>query len=163
MKTPQNRPFRTTLVVDIENVTRSAMPSEHDAEIFHYRMTRLFGSLPDETFIASNPRNAFTSQRLAEKYHGGFRVRSGRNGADLAIIDYLDEVVERNRRFRKQRIGFVRIASGDGIFIPVIRRLRASDVHVTVISHRETTHHGLYRVADRVILLDDSISRWIAA
>ena len=163
MKTQQNRPLRTSLVVDIENITRSGAPSWHDAEIFHYRMTRIFGSPPEETFIASDPRNAFTSQRLAEKYHGGFRVRSGKNGADLAIIDFLDEIVDRNRRLRKQHVGFVRIASGDGIFIPAIRKLRASNVHVTVIGYRETTHHGLYRVADRVVLLDDTVCRSVAA
>ena len=75
MKTTQIRPLRTSLVVDIENITRSAAPSWHDAEIFHHRMKRILGSPPDETFIASDPRNAFTSERLAEKYHGGFRVR----------------------------------------------------------------------------------------
>jgi hypothetical protein len=162
MKTTQIRPLRISLLVDIENITRSAAPSWHDAEIFHYRMKRIFGSPPDETFIASDPRNAFTSERLAEKYHGGFRVRSGKNGADLAIIDFLDEIVDRNRRLRKQRIGFVRIASGDGIFIPAIQRLQACNVHVTVISYRETTHHGLYRVADRVVLLDDTICHSVA-
>jgi uncharacterized LabA/DUF88 family protein len=80
----------------------------------------------------------------------------------LAIIDFLDEIVDRNRRLRKQRIGFVRIASGDGIFIPAIQRLQACNVHVTVISYRETTHHGLYRVADRVVLLDDTICHSVA-
>lgn len=163
MKTPQNRPFRTSLVVDIENATRSGSPSPHDAEILHWRISQVFVNSPDETFVASDPRNAFTSQRYAELSHGGFRVRPGRNGADLAIIEHLEGVIERNQRLRKHRIGYVRILSGDGIFIPVIRKLRHIDVHVTVIGYRDTTHHRLYREANRLVFLDDSISRSVAA
>jgi len=163
MKTRQIRPFRTCLVVDLENATRSASPSRLAAETLHWRLSRVFVNPPDETFVASDPRNAFSSERYAELSHGGFRVRSGRNGADLAIIDYLEEVIERNQRHRKHQIGYVRILSGDGIFIPVIRKLRQVDIHVTVIGYRDTTNHGLYREANRLVLLDDSLSQLVAA
>jgi len=163
MKTQQNRPFRTSLAVDIENATRSGSPSPHEAEILHWRMSRVFPNPPDETFVASDPHNAFTSKRYAELSHGGFRVRSGKNGADLAIIEHLEGIIERNRRLHKHQIGYVRILSGDGIFIPVIRKLRQIDVHVTVIGYRENIHHSLYRVANRLVLLEDSISDLVAA
>lgn len=163
MKTQQNSHIRTSLVIDIENVTRSSAPTLHAAESFHWRMSRMFGSPPDETFVASDPRNAFISQRLAELSHGGFRVRSEKNGADLAIVEYLEEIIERNQRHRKYPIGYLRIASGDGIYVPAIRKLRRIDVHVTVISYRQSTHHRLYEAANRMILLDDTVGHMVAA
>ncbi len=54
--------------------------------------------------------------------------RSGRNGADLALLDVLEnEHVD-------QRYGRATICSGDGIFTASAARLARADVNVTVIA-----------------------------
>jgi hypothetical protein len=162
-KTLENRLFRTAMAIDRENASRTGRPTETDAETLHWHLSNLFPVQTHFTVVAVNPGNALAGQRLVELTNGALRCRHGENGADLELFDFLKEIPENNRRHPKCPITSIRLVSGDGIFIPVIRQLRQSNVHVTVIGHRNCFHHGLYRVADRVIILNDRIQQLQAA
>lgn len=80
---------------------------------------------------------------------GGVRyvVRSGRDGADLALLDVLSEnVVDRFDRLV--------VASGDGIFTNVVAEIAADGVDVTVIGSRGHVARSLQMAASRVVYLD---------
>jgi hypothetical protein len=162
-KTPKNRLFRTAMAIDLENASRTGRPSETDAETLHWQLSNLFSDQAHFTVVAVNPRNALAGQRLVDLTNGALRCRHGENGADLELFDYLKEIPENNRRHPQCPITSVRLVSGDGFFIPAIRRLRWSNVHVTVIGHRNCFHHRLYREADRVIILNDQLPQLQAA
>ena len=162
-KTPKNRLIRTAMAIDLENAARTWRPTETDAATLHRQLSTLFPAQAHFTVVAVNPRNALAGQRLVELTKGALRCRHGENGADLELFDYLKEIPENNRRHPQCPITSVRLVSGDGIFIPAIRQLRQSNVYVTVIGHRNCLHHGIYRVADRVIILDDQTPQTQAA
>jgi hypothetical protein len=82
-------------------------------------------------------------------WHGARRVvRSGPNGADLALLDVLDEGV--SDRFEE-----VVIASGDGIFTAAVSALAAGGVGTTVVGRRGTIAKSLQLAATRVLYLSD--------
>lgn len=152
------RPIRGRIAqaVDIENATRKSTPSEVDAVDLAWRLARIFPEPAELTFVGSSPRNVFAAHRFTETMSGANRCRSGRNGADLVIIDWLEEVMQQNLRNPLFPITQVRILSGDGIFTSIIKKLRASTIDVTVVAYRETINHSLYHVVDRIVFLDDN-------
>ena len=74
-------------------------------------------------------------------------VRSGRDGADLALLGVLDENVA--ARFQS-----VVLASGDGIFTPAVAALAAAGIPTTVIGRRGHIARSLQLVAIRVLTLE---------
>jgi hypothetical protein len=73
--------------------------------------------------------------------------RSGRDGADLALLDVLQhESVH-------QRFGRVTICSGDGIFAETAAWLAGVEVHVTVVSKKGHLAARLELAARTVIFL----------
>jgi hypothetical protein len=80
---------------------------------------------------------------------GGVRyvVRSGRDGADLALLDVMAEDVA-------TRFESVILASGDGIFADTVSELAAAGVPTVVIGRRGHIAHRLQLVATQVVCLD---------
>jgi hypothetical protein len=80
--------------------------------------------------------------------HAHYRIRSGPDGADLALLDVLrhEDVA---RRFTHVAIG-----SGDHLFAEEAARLAAQGVWVTVVSRRGGLSSWLERAASEVIFLD---------
>lgn len=74
-------------------------------------------------------------------------VRSGRDGADLALLEVLSENVA-------SRFESLVLASGDGIFTSTVADLAAAGVHVTVIGRRGHVARTLQMAASRVLYLD---------
>lgn len=74
-------------------------------------------------------------------------VRSGRDGADLALLDVMAEDVA-------HRFESVVLASGDRIFAPAVADLAAAGVMTTVIGRRGHIARALHQAAARVIYLD---------
>lgn len=70
-------------------------------------------------------------------------VRSGRNGADLALLEVLDENV--SSRFKE-----VVLVSGDGIFATVIAELALHGTTSTVVAHAKSLSHQLKLAAGAV-------------
>lgn len=73
-------------------------------------------------------------------------VRSGPDGADLALLDVLTEDIP-------GRYEHVVLASGDGIFAPAVARLARAGVTTTVLGLRGTVARTLQLAASRVIYL----------
>jgi hypothetical protein len=75
-------------------------------------------------------------------------VRSGPDGADLALLDVLtEEQVE-------ARFDEVVVASGDGIFTDAVAALGAAGVAVTVVARPDGCSRRLRMAASRTISLD---------
>lgn len=75
-------------------------------------------------------------------------VRSGRDGADLALLEVIAEDVP-------ARFESVVLASGDGIFAPAVAGLAAAGVATTVIGRRGHIARALHQAAAQVIYLDN--------
>jgi hypothetical protein len=74
-------------------------------------------------------------------------VRSGRDGADLALLEVIAENVA-------TRFESVVLASGDKIFASAVADLAAAGVATTVIGRRGHIARALHQAAARVIYLD---------
>lgn len=74
-------------------------------------------------------------------------VRSGRDGADLALLDVMAENVA-------ARFETVVLASGDGIFADAVSELAAAGVPTTVVGRRGHVARSLRLAAFQVIYLD---------
>ncbi len=83
-------------------------------------------------------------------------VRSGRDGADLALLDVIAEDVA-------HRFESVVLASGDRIFAPAVADLAAAGVATTVIGRRGHIARALHQAAARVIYLDHTPDAPVAA
>jgi hypothetical protein len=77
-----------------------------------------------------------------------YRVRSGRDGADLELLDVLEH------EDIAARFEHVVLASGDGIFGHTVAKLTARGVRVTVMSHQARLSQQLAQVASDVVYLD---------
>lgn len=122
------RAKRTLCVVDVENCASTSDLSLERALHVHEAISK---AVPEAVMhvVGCSHRNAaaagfaFNRSRLV--------VRSGVDGADLALIAVLEtERIE-------QRFGRVIVASGDHIFVPVIKRLRDAGVEVEALSIKE--------------------------
>jgi hypothetical protein len=162
-KCPKISRGRSALAVDLENISRSGDLKESDADAWWWTLDMLFPKSAELSFVAVNPRNALAGSRFAQLANGALRCRSGKNGADLAIIEFLDEVGAINTRFPAQPITHLRLVSGDGIYVNSIRKLRLQGVHITLVGHRDSVHHKLHRVANRIVFLDDFVPKSLAA
>lgn len=140
-------PARTLHLVDIENLAGDSLPSLGQVcevqGLYRERLT--FGSL-DQVEIASSH---LTLVNAALGWpHAHYRVRSGPDGADLALLDVLqNENVP-------GRFTHVAIGSGDGVFAEEAARLAAAGVWVTVISRRRSLSRRLALAARDVVYID---------
>ena len=140
-------PDRALHLVDIENLAGSAVPSlALVSEVQDRYMARMAFGIDDQVVMAASHRGLLDA--ACGWPHARYRVRSGKDGADLALIDVLEhENVA--ARFRH-----VVIASGDGIFGRAAAALADRGVHVTVVSRRRSLPPGLARVVRDVVYLD---------
>lgn len=143
LPTTQHTPAARALhLVDLENLA-ACQHVTIDAAIAtaeQYRTTadRRPGDL---TVVGSSHHNGFAARVAFPE--ATVRWRSGRDGADLALIDALDE-------FDLGRFGRVVIGSGDGIFADVADRCRRQGVTVTVVARPTAIAHRLATVSDAV-------------
>jgi NYN domain len=109
-------------------------------------LTRLGFGAADQAVLASS-HLGFINTALGWP-HARYRVRSGRDGADLELIDVLEhEDVAR-------RFNHVVIGSGDGMFGQVAKSLRDRGVRVTVVSRPGSLALVLAKAAQDVVYLD---------
>jgi len=78
-------------------------------------------------------------------------VRSGANGADLALLEVLQENVV-------NRFDEVILVSGDGIFAEAVASLCSQTVRVTVAAKRTSLSRRLHLAAAEVVLLDGPLN-----
>jgi len=140
-------PARRLHLVDIENLAGDSRPSLRQVRqaLGLYTACLAFGAM-DQVEVASSH---LTLLNAALGWpHAHYRVRSGPDGADLALLDVL--------RYENvaQRFTHVVIGSGDHLFAEEAAHLAAQGVWVTVISRQRSLSPRLALAAREVIFLD---------
>jgi hypothetical protein len=140
-------PERRLHLVDIENLAGASLPGLGEVrEVRALYTERLaFGSL-DQVEVASSHLTLVNAALGWPRAH--YRVRSGPNGADLALLDVL------HYENVPTRFTHVAIGSGDGVFADAAAGLAAAGVWVTVVSRRCSLSRRLELAAREVIFLD---------
>lgn len=140
-------PDRTLHLVDIENLAgHPDLSLDQVALVQGMYMTQLGLGVDDQVVMAASHRGLVNA--AVAWPHARYRVRSGRDGADLELLDVLEhENVA--ARFRHVVIG-----SGDGVFGHAAASLAALGVWVTVVSRPGSLSQGLARVARDVVYLE---------
>jgi len=140
-------PVRRLHLIDIENLVGDPLPSLSQVREAQgrYADCLAFGAM-DQVEVASSH---LTLVNAALGWpHARYRIRSGLDGADQALLDVLrHENVAR-------RFTHVAIGSGDHLFAEEAAHLAAQGVWVTVVSRRRGLSPQLALAAREVIFLD---------
>lgn len=140
-------PARRLHLVDIENLAGDSLPSLRQVrETLGLYADRLPFAAMDQVEVASSH---LTLLNAALGWpHARYRVRSGPDGADLALLDVLQH------ENIATRFTHVAIGSGDHLFAEEAAQLAAQGVWVTVVSRRRSLSARLALAAREVIFLD---------
>jgi hypothetical protein len=140
-------PERTLHVVDIENLAGAAIPTRVQVnEVQVWYLTRLGFGAADQAVLASSHLGLINT--ALGWPHARYRVRSGRDGADLELLDVLEH------EDVAARFTHVVIGSGDGMFGRAAESLRDRGVWVTVVSRPGSLAVTLAQAAQNVVYLD---------
>lgn len=144
-------PDRALHVVDIENLAGAAIPTlDRVTEVQGQYLASLRFGADDQVVLAAN-HLALLNAGLGWP-HARYRVRSGRDGADLELLDVLEH------ENVAARFSHVVIGSGDGGFGRAAASLAARGVYVTVVSRWGSLARELAKVAGTVIYLDGPLT-----
>lgn len=137
---------RHLVLIDIENLAGTGSPTSEDVEMVK---AALMAVMPDfesaQRIVACSHHAAPT---VAFAFPGARHLwRSGPNGADLALLDVLE-----NERV-EERFGRVTLCSGDGIFASSAARLAEAHVDVTVVALQDHLAARLELAARHVVRL----------
>ena len=141
---------RHLVLIDAENLAATPDPTPEEVEIVREALAVV---VPDfavaQRIVACSHRAA---RNVAFAFPGARHLwRSGPNGADLALLDVLEnEDVD-------QRFGRVTLCSGDGIFADSAGRLGAANVDVTAVALEGHLSARLRLAARHVVLLRKSV------
>jgi hypothetical protein len=140
-------PDRALHVVDIENLVGAAVPTLDlvSAVQGRYLASLAFGA--DDQVVLAASHLGLLNAGLGWP-HARYRVRSGKDGADLELIDVLEH------ENVAARFTHVVIGSGDGLFGRAAASLAARGVRITVVSRWGSLAYDLAKVAGDVIYLD---------
>jgi hypothetical protein len=140
-------PERTLHIVDIENLAGAAIPTRIQVnEVQGRYLAKLGFGVADQAVLASSHLGLINA--ALGWPNARYRVRSGRDGADLELIDVLEH------EDVASRFTHVVIGSGDGMFGRAAESLRDRGVRVTVVSRPGSLAAALARVAQNVVYLD---------
>ena len=140
-------PARRLHLVDIENLAGDSLPSLRQVRQAQglYADCLAFGAM-DQVEVASSH---LTLLNAALGWpHARYQIRSGPDGADLALLDVL------RHENVATRFTHVAIGSGDHLFAEEVAHLAAQGVWVTVVSRRRSLSPRLALAAREVIFLD---------
>ena len=140
-------PDRALHVVDIENLAGAAVPSLDLVTAVQDRYLECLGFGADDQVVLAASHLALLNAGLGWP-HARYRVRSGKDGADLELIDVLEH------ENVAARFTHVVIGSGDGLFGHAAASLAARGVRITVVSRWGSLAYDLAKVAGDVIYLD---------
>lgn len=138
------------MVVDIENVVGGAVMRPEQAAWAHYTIQAAVSLSEREQVVIGTSHVGVLATGIGWR---GPRivVRSGVDGADLALLDVLTE--ERI----EERFDDLVLASGDGIFADVVASLGASGVNVTVVARSDRCSNRLRLAARDVVCLEERV------
>jgi hypothetical protein len=144
-------PERALHVVDIENLAGAAIPSLDLVSEVQIRYLACLGFGADDHVVLASSHLGLLNAGLGWP-HARHLVRSGRDGADLELIDVLEHENVATR-FRHVVIG-----SGDGGFSQAAADLAARGIQVTVVSRWGSLAQTLASVAGQVVYLDHPLT-----
>ena len=146
-------PPRGLHLIDVENLAGTATPDPAQARHLHARYVRLAG-------VGTGDHVVIASSHLALKTAGcwwpgaRYLVRSGPDGADLALLDLA------GHEHIAERFSQVTIASGDGIFALAAASLALAGCQVNVVSRRAgLSRHLALAVGGKVLFIDPPDAR----
>jgi hypothetical protein len=146
---PERRPAlargRRLVVVDIENIVCGACLTAAPVRWAKRVLTDML-HLRETDHVVVGTSHIGLLQVGCNWPHIRLEVRSGRDGADLALLEVLDENVP--ARFER-----IALASGDGIFSAKISELAAQGVPTTVVGDRRSIARSLRMAASQVLYL----------
>ena len=145
------RPFgRTLVLVDIENLVGDPLPSSESCDRVRLLLHRICNGAPFPVVAACSH---LAAKSAAFSWHEArWKFRSGKDGADLALIE---ELVP---NFVANRFDHLILGSGDGIFTEHVNDLIAAGVAVTVVSRKAALSQKLKQAATSWILIDDPMT-----
>lgn len=139
---------RSLHVVDVANEIRSGFFGIEDVEHLHrvWDIVVEPGNM-DQYFLATGPG---TAEALAFGWRNVKPViRSGQDGADDAIIEYLDA------DFIASRYERVFLGTGDHKMLDAAKALIERGVEVTIVARRKTLHAGYKHIGAKIVYLDE--------
>jgi hypothetical protein len=139
-------PARRLHLIDIENLAGDSLPamSQVRQALGRYADCLAFGAM-DQVEVASSH---LTLLNAALGWpHAHYRVKSGPDGADLALLDVL------RHENVAARFTHVAIGSGDHLFAAEAARLASEGVWVTVVTRQRSLSPRLALAAREVIFL----------
>jgi hypothetical protein len=137
-------PPRTLHLVDLENLARNPRPCKAEVAAVRARYLDLVPTGRHDLVTVGINHGALLSAGCGWP-EARLVVRSGPDGADLALVNVLrSEQVER-------RFDSVVVASGDGIFVDQVARLATAGCAVTVVARRRSLARRLRLAAPTVV------------
>lgn len=143
-----SRLHRRLHLIDVENLLATGCPDNGDLNccVAAYLGLSLLRD-NDHVVLASNP---MIGLEVGLAWHRGrLLVRHGPSGADLALLEVLEQ------EHVAERYDEVIIASGDGIFADVVARLEAAGVTVTVVAGADCLSRRLQLAASNVVIFPE--------
>src|ERR1700761_3366578 len=144
-------PDRALHVVDIENLAGAALPSLDLVSAVQDRYLECLGFGADDQVVLAASHLALVNAGLGWP-HARYRVRSGKDGADLELIDVLEH------ENVADRFSHVVLGSGGGGFSRSAASLAARGIRITVVSRWGSLAYELAKVAVDVIYLDGPLT-----
>ncbi len=143
---------RHLVLIDAENMAATSSPTTRDMKLLKVALRAVVPDFDTVQRIVACSHHA--APAVAFAFPGARHLwRSGLDGADLALLDVLEnEHVD-------QRFGRVTLCSGDGIFTASAARLASVRVDVTVIARAGRLAPRLELAASHVIKLTNT--RWL--
>jgi hypothetical protein len=139
---------RRFIAVDLENVVGGAIPSDEAVTWAKGQIIEALGGLRTGDQIVLGTSHAGFVTTACTWTRQRYVVGSGLNGADLALLDVLDENIA-------ARFVEVVVISGDGIFSTKVAQIAAAGAHVTVVAHLDKLSAKLRLAANSVTALPE--------
>ena len=140
---------RRLVVVDIENMVGGSVMTPLQVAQVHSFLEAIGLLRGNDQAVVGASHIGLLSAGLGWK---GARllVRSGENGADLALLEVL------TGEFVESRFDEVILVSGDGIFADTVAALAAKGVAVTVVAREDSCSKRLRMAAGRTVYMSPS-------
>jgi hypothetical protein len=148
--TPLVPSARHIVVIDIENIAGGSSPSAFEIEQCKEELRQVLPDFDRTQIIVASSHHAGSEVMFA--FPSALRrLNSGPDGADLALLEELEDL-RVMCRYRS-----VTVCSGDGIFADAVAALAHIGVEVTVIAREGSLSARLELAAQRVVVLPGPI------
>ena len=121
---------RSLHVIDIENLLGPARSASEVRHVWNTYANGIGLGQNDSVIVASGPTLAKVAAFELSNFNLRYHIRSGIDGADTALLDQID-LSHAARRFE-----WLIVASGDGIFAPLMEQARSNGIKVWHVAGR---------------------------